>query len=311
MLDAAQGAEAPRRGQAAGRERRSGVRAEADADERDGTSRDEPRRTETDREENPMAKDPEQLRIDAGEIGGWPILRIDYPTDPAKLRALLPPGLSPGATADVHLSIYNVPVPDEPEYGIVIKVDAVYRGVPGTYAVAYGIDQESAVYISKETNGQPKFLAEIEYFRFGDAVRARCSHHGYTFLEFKGKTTGEAPLPGPHTDREFWIKSSRAVGFTEKSYDFPPHVVLVKADYTPIHRIDVTGELRLLESPWDPIAEWLPIRGAIRAQLTLDQPTARSITLEGPLDPEAFWPHADTIGSSRWPGTRGGPRRKA
>ena len=29
---------------------------------------------------------------------------------------------------------------------------------------------------------------------------------------------------------------------------------------------------------------------------------------ESPLDPDAFWPYADTIGGSRWPGERGGPR---
>ena len=76
-----------------------------------------------------------------------------------------------------------------------------------------------------------------------------------------------------------------------------------------LHVVVTQGELKLLESPWDPIAEWLPVRGAVRAQLTLDRGTARSITLEGPLDPDAFWPHVDTIGSSRWPGTRGGPKR--
>lgn len=258
-----------------------------------------------------MATDPEQLRVNPGEIGGWPILRISYPTDPAKFAALLPPGIEPAKTARVHLSIYNVPISEEPEYGVVVKVDAVHRGEPGGYAVAYGIDQESAVYISKETNGQPKFLAEIEYFRLGDTVRARCSHHGYTFIEFRGRTTGAAPLPPAYSDREYWIKVSRAVGFSEKSYDFPPHVVLVKADYQPVWRQNVAGELRLLESPWDPIAEHLPIRGPIEAQLTLDQPLARSITLGAPLDPDAFWPHADTIGSSRWPGTRGGPKRSA
>jgi acetoacetate decarboxylase len=258
-----------------------------------------------------MASDPAELRIDAGEIGGWPILRIVYPTDPKRIAALLPPGLSPAASANVHLSIYNVPVSDEPEYGVVVKVDAAYRGTPGSYALAYGIDQESAVYISKETNGQPKFLAEIEYFRYADVVRARCTHHGYTFIEWKGRVTGPAPVPAAVADREYWIKVSRAVGFAEKSYDFPPHVVLVESESRPIHRLDVAGELRLLESPWDPIALLLPIRGEVRAQLTLDQPLSRSITLAGPLDPDAFWPHVDTIGSSRWPGTRGGPRRSA
>ena len=45
----------------------------------------------------------------------------------------------------------------------------------------------------------------------------------------------------------------------------------------------------------------------------LDTPSflGRDISLAGKLDPEAFWPHVDTIGGSRWPGQNGGPRRKA
>jgi acetoacetate decarboxylase len=257
-----------------------------------------------------MASDPSHLKINAGDILGWPILKIDYPTDRSAIAALLPPGIEPSSESSVHLSIYCYPVPDEPEYGIVVNVDASYRGTPGFYTLAYGIDQESAVYISKDMNGQPKFLAEIEYYRMGDAVSARCIHHGYTFVEFKGKTTGPAPLPTSQVEHEWWIKVSRAVGGAEKAYDFPPHVVTVKTTYQPIHRIAVEGELRLLESPWDPIARLLPLRGAASAYLSTAMPTAREITLAGKLDPDAFWPHVDTIGSSRWPGTSGGPRRK-
>ena len=257
-----------------------------------------------------MATNPDDLKINPGDILGWPILKIDYPTDVDKIAALLPPGIDPSAESNVHLSIYCVPVPDEPECGVVVSVDADYRGAQGVYALGYGIDQESAVYISKDMNGQPKFLAEIDYYRLGDAVRARCTHHGYTFLEFKGKTTGAAELPETQLEHEWWIKVSRAAGGAEKTYDFPPHVVQVRADYQPVHRETVEGELRLLESPWDPIAELLPMRGAASAYLSTAMPKSRDITLEGSLDPEAFWPHVDTIGSSRWPGTWGGPRRE-
>jgi acetoacetate decarboxylase len=257
-----------------------------------------------------MAFDPNSLKIQPGDIVGWPILKIDYPSDPKKIAALLPPGLAPGATSNVHLSIYCYPVPDEPEFGIVVNVDADYRGTSGFYSLAYGIDQESAVYISKDMNGQPKFLAEIEYYRVGAAVRARCSHHGYTFLEFSGRTAGALPLPESQLEHEWWIKVSRAVGGAEKSYDFAPHVVMVKAGYRPVYREKVEGELRLLDSPWDPIAELLPVRGAVSAYLSTAMPTSREITLEGPLDPDAFWPFVDTIGSSRWPGHMGGPKRR-
>src|SRR4029450_2097162 len=164
-----------------------------------------------------MAGDPKDLKIEPGDIAAWPILKIDYPSDPKRIAALLPPGLDPSARSQVHLSIYCVPVPDEPEYGIVVSVDADYRGTQGAYALAYGIDQESAVYISKETNGQPKLLAEIEYYRMGQAVTARCTHHGYTFLEFAGSTAGALPLPESQLEHEWWIKVSRAVGGAGRS----------------------------------------------------------------------------------------------
>lgn len=248
-------------------------------------------------------------KIDPGDILGWPILKIDYPTDPKNIAALLPPGIEPSDTSEVHLSIYNFPVPDEPEYGIVTWVDADYRGEKGMYTLGYGIDQESAVYISQETNGQPKYVADIEYWRMGPNVRARCVHQGYTFVELRGTSTGVQAPRAPHSEVEWWIKSSRAVGGAEKSYDFPPHVVKVKTDYQTVHQEGVDVDLQLRDSPWDPIARLLPIAGDVTARLCTFMFLGRAITLEGALDPDAFWPHADTIGGSRWRGQNGGPPR--
>ena len=248
-------------------------------------------------------------KINPGDIAGWPILKLTYRTAAEKIAALLPPGIDPGREPHVHLTIYNVPVPNEPEYGIFMTVDADYRGTPGMYAVGYGIDQESAVFISKEMNGQPKFPCDITYYRMGDKVTARASHQGYTFVEFSGTVTGPSPDRPQYEENEWWVKVSRAGGGAEKSYDFPPHVVKVHSTYGTTYREDVDGQLKLLESPWDPIAELLPQRELVSA--ILDTPTwlGREITLESPLDPDAFWPHADTIGGSRWPGEMGGPRK--
>jgi len=123
-------------------------------------------------------------QISPGEISNWPILKIDYRTDADKVAALLPPGIDPGAEPNVQLSIYQVAVPDVPEYGIFITVDADYRGTQGAYTLGYGIDQESAIFISRDMNGQPKYPCEIDYYRFADKVTARASHQGYSFVEF-------------------------------------------------------------------------------------------------------------------------------
>jgi acetoacetate decarboxylase len=251
----------------------------------------------------------EAPKMTAGDILGIPILKIDYATDADKIAALLPPGLDPSDSSNVHLAIYNVPVPDEPEKGIVVSVDADYRGTKGTYALGYGIDQESAIFISKEINGQPKYPCQIEYYRIGDKVAARCSHQGYTFVDFVSKASGAAELPETQVEDEWWIKVSRAVGGAEKSYDFAPHVVRVKSTYGTAYREELEGTLSLGESPWDPIKELLPQREFVSAHLDWPSFLGREITLEAPLDPEAFWPHVDTIGGSRWPGENGGPKR--
>jgi acetoacetate decarboxylase len=244
-----------------------------------------------------------------GEISGWPILKIKYRTDAEKIAALLPPGIDPSDSSNVHLNIYNVPVPDEPEQGVLIMVDAEYRGTKGLYSIGYGIDQESAIMISHDMNGQPKYPCALDYYRMGDRVTARCTHQGYTFIEFSGNVTGPAADLPEYEENEWWVKVSRAVGGAEKSYDFPPHVVKVRSTYATTYREDVEGSLSLLESPWDPIQALLPVREYLSAQLDTPAWLGREITLEGALDPEAFWPHIDTIGGSRWPGENGGPRR--
>ena len=76
-----------------------------------------------------------------------------------------------------------------------------------------------------------------------------------------------------------------------------------------MHEETLDGTLVLRDSPWDPYTELLPMREqSRRAWLVTPIRKSREITLAGALDPIAFWPYADTIGGSRWPGDRGGPR---
>ena len=246
-----------------------------------------------------------------GDIVNWPMLKVVYRTDPECISALLPPGIQPGANPHVNITIYNFPVPDEPEYGIVTTINADYEGVSGEYTLGYGIDQESAIFISQETNGQPKYPCTTEYYRLGPMVSARCIHQGYTFVEFKGMSKGPVdPLP-EFDQHEWWIKSSRAVsvGGPASGFDFPPHVVHVQSRYGTAWREEVEGELLLRDSPWDPLTTLLPMREQVSAHLWWPIFLDRKITLAGALDPDGFLPFADTISGSRYPGTSGGPKR--
>jgi acetoacetate decarboxylase len=246
-----------------------------------------------------------------GDINNWPMLKVIYRTDPDKIAALLPPGLEPTDEPNVTIIVYNFPVPDVPEYGVLMTVNARYNGIDGEYTLGYGIDQESAIFMSQEMNGQPKFPCETTFYRVGDKVVARCSHQGYTFLEFTGQATEAAEHEAEFDMHEWWIKVSRAAGMDPTAgYDLPPHVVHVRSRYDTQHREAVNGQLRLLESPWDPIAELLPMREQLSAHLWWPIFKDREIKLAGKLDPEGFMPHADVISGSRWPGFMGGPKPK-
>lgn len=208
-------------------------------------------------------------------------------------------------------SIYNFPVPDEPEYGIVTSVDANYNGIAGEFTLGYGIDQESAIFVSQETNGQPKYPCTTEFYRLGPQVKARCTHQGYTFVEFHGFSKGPSEPGAPFQQNEWWLKYSRAVsvGGPATGFDFPPHVVRVRSEYGTAWREEVDGTLVLRDSPWDPLATLLPMRKQLAAYLWWPTFLDREITLAGQLDAEKFLPFADTISGSRWPGTNGGPKR--
>jgi acetoacetate decarboxylase len=147
-----------------------------------------------------------------GETAGWPKLVVKYTTDEANIAPLLPPGLQ-ALDPTVTVGVYCIPVLNEPEFGISVKIAASWNGVEGQYNLGMGIDQEAAVHISGELNGQPKFLCDIDFFRLGDTVGARATHQGYTFVEYSGSVASEGDLvAGDFTEHEWWTKYSRAIG---------------------------------------------------------------------------------------------------
>jgi acetoacetate decarboxylase len=244
-----------------------------------------------------------------GEVAGRPKLVVRYRTDADAIAALLPPGLTLDSEPTVTIGVYCVPVFGEPEHGISVRVPASFDGVRGQYSLGIGIDQEAAIFASHERNGQPKFGCSVRFFRLGDRVEASATHQGHTFFAYTGTIGAAVVEDGPEVaEHEWWIKSVRAVGGA-RGYDFAPHVVDVRTVGQTWLRQPVQGELVLRSSPWDPVADLLPPRAEPAVELVHTRFSSREISLAGPLDPDAYWPYADTIGGSRWPGTDGGPRR--
>ena len=244
-----------------------------------------------------------------GDVFGMPKLVLRYPTAASAIAALLPPGLEPCGEPVVQINVYCVPVHGEPEYGISTKVPARFDGIDGSYCLGIGIDQESAIFVSQATNGQPKFPCEVRLHRLGDEVQASATHQGTTFMSFRGTPGGTVgPDDAERTDHEWWIKFSRAAGGGD-GYDLEPRVVQVTTSGVRTHTELLDGELVLRDSDWDPYTALLPQLGDATAELVTTRHTGRSVGTAGPLDPEAFLAYSDSIGGSRWPGDRGAPRR--
>lgn len=249
----------------------------------------------------------EVLMSTPGDHYNWPMLKIRYLTTEAAVAAVLPPGFEPGSRPEVTLTVYNVPVNGEPEHGLLTTVSCQYKGQEGQFALGYAIDKEAEIFISQEKFGQPKYPADITYYRLMEQVGARVTHQRYTFLEFYGQVT-ETLDNGPNFDEyEFWVKYSRKAHYTEPGFDFPPHVVNVVSNYGTAQKLKVEGELILRDSPWDPIKDRLPPQSKPEAWLWTPEFLGRSVNLGEPLDAEAFEPWASTIGNSRWRGSNGGP----
>lgn len=243
-----------------------------------------------------------------GDMTGWPKLVVRYRTDPERVAALVPPGFEPAGDGIVTIGVYCVQVHGEPEHGISTRVGASFDGQPGQFSLGVGIDQESAIFISRETNGQPKFPCSVRYFRYGDEVVASALHQGVTFFECRGRSAGLGEPDNDDTlENEWWIKSSRAVGGGE-GFDLPPTVVRVAATSRIVRRELLDADVTFRPSAWDPYTDLLPVEQVETVELVTSQFSARTISVAGVLDAEAFAPFADTIGGSRWPGERGGPR---
>ncbi len=134
---------------------------------------------------NEPTQTPQQPMSRPGEIAGIPKLVLKYPADPNRISDLLPPGMTMWGDPIVQIGIYCVPVAGEPEFGVSTKIPATWGGIDGQYSLGIGIDQESAIFVSRETNGQPKFPCSVRFFRLGDRVEASCTHQGRTFSHLR------------------------------------------------------------------------------------------------------------------------------
>ena len=195
-------------------------------------------------------------------------IRCVYETDPAIAAAVVPRPLVPAARPEVCVTFSHVAMELGPgvtfEIGSAIfGVRASYDGAEGIYLLTMPMTAEQAVVPGRETYGEPKKIAAIEFTAEGDRVAARVTRMGIPYLEVEG-TLGESLGARDFTEVAYCMK---AFPSCEKGKGFDQDPLLVRLEWRHQQREvrRVAGALTLRESPFDPVAD-LPVRKLVRLE---------------------------------------------
>jgi acetoacetate decarboxylase len=196
-------------------------------------------------------------------------LRYVYETDPAIAAALVPKPLVVDPSAHVCVTFSHVAIHLSPEFtfeigSAIFGVKVSYEGTNGIYLVTMPMTTEQAVVPGRETFGEPKKIAAIDFRKEGDRVTSEVTRMGMTYLEGKGRV-GEAIGAREFVEYGFCYKAMPAC---EKTRAFDGDPLLVRLEWRHKH----TGawkledaELNLYDSPFDPVAD-VPVRRIVTAE---------------------------------------------
>jgi len=196
-------------------------------------------------------------------------LRFVYETDPAIAAALVPRPLAAYPAGHICVTFSQVAIHLSPEFtfeigSAIFGVKASYEGVAGIYLVTMPMTTEQAVVPGRETFGEPKKIAAIDFKKDGERVSCEVTRMGMTYLEGKG-TVGASLGAREFVEHGFCYKALPAC---EKSRAFDGDPLLVRLEWrhrhTGVWKLE-DAELNLYDSPFDPVAD-VPVRRIVTAE---------------------------------------------
>jgi acetoacetate decarboxylase len=195
-------------------------------------------------------------------------IRAVYETDEAIARAVLPKPLEL-VRPEVCVTFSEVAIQITPDYtfeigSCIFGVRARYEDAEGIYLITMPMTTEQAVVPGRETFGEPKKIAEIEFSRDGDAVHSKVSRMGMTYLEGSG-TLGEEMGPRKFTEYGFCYKAMPSCN-EDKDFDNDPLLVRLewRHDQTNTWKVN-NPSIVLTESPFDPVVD-IPIKRLVSCE---------------------------------------------
>ena len=213
------------------------------------------------------ARPPEERRnreVEAVQRQIWTqAVTVVFETDPAAIEAVLPPPLEPssaqGATARLRIATVDMGTGLKPFGAGWFGVRCRHGSTEGEYALFMPMTTEQSTIGGRETFGEPKKIADVTLQLDGDRVLAYIERMGFRAAEING-VLGEE-LPGYEKDKvDFYFKLSPNPDGVGLDGD-PPFVYCHRHESArAVRRIE--GELKLMESPLDPVADF-PIQSIV------------------------------------------------
>ncbi len=206
--------------------------------------------------------DPEFLRSTVRSI------RTVYETEPAVVKAVIPQPLEPGPRPEVQVTLSQVSIHVSPEMTIeigstIFGVTARYEGSEGLYLLTMPMTSEAAVIGGRETYGEPKKIADIEFDLDGPEIGGRVTRMGIPYIAVRGRI-GDAIGPRKFSEHAFCFK---ALPSCDPGRDFDGDPILVQLEWQHEHTrsAQMEGEVVLRDSPFDPVAD-LPVHRIVRME---------------------------------------------
>ncbi|MEE3332280.1 MAG: acetoacetate decarboxylase family protein [Myxococcota bacterium] len=191
-------------------------------------------------------------------------IRCVYETDPEIVNAITPKPLVPVERPEICVTFSHVAMHITPDFtfeigSAIFGTKVTYDGVEGVYLVTMPMTTEQAVVPGRETFGEPKKIAQIDFEQEGDRVSSRVARMGMpAYLEVDG-TLGASTGPREFTEYGFCYK---AFPSCEAGGTFDTDPLLVQLEWKHSHedvRTIENGDLTLRDSMFDPVAD-VPVR---------------------------------------------------
>jgi len=196
-------------------------------------------------------------------------LRVVYETDPAVAAAVVPKPLVASPRGEVCATFSHVAMQISHDFpfeigSTIFGARARYDGEEGTWLVTMPMTTEQAVLAGRDTYGEPKKIAAIDFRADDGSVSASVTRMGVAYLAASGQLGADLG-PRERVEHAFCVKALPAC---EKGRGLDGEPLLVQLEWRHRHervrRVE-GGALALRESPFDPVAD-LPLRRLVRME---------------------------------------------